>query len=181
MSSADRREPIGTSPHWLRTWPRRYAFALITVAVATLLRVALGKLLGPNLPFIVFYPVIWLVAWMAGLGPGVFAVSLSAVSAQYLFFAPANPLVLGLPQNANGLIPFSTAGIALGGLADMYRRRAKRLQEFEKAVEGLEEMVAVVDRNYRYVMANRVFLKYRGMKKEDLIGRGRGSIEPGSL
>jgi PAS domain-containing protein len=36
-----------------------------------------------------------------------------------------------------------------------------RLQEFEEAVEGLEEMVLVVDRNYRYVTANRAFLNYR--------------------
>jgi len=35
----------------------------------------------------------------------------------------------------------------------------------------LEEMIVVVDRNYRYLIANRAFLNYRGMKREDLIGR----------
>jgi len=125
MSSADRRDSIGTSVAWLRSAFRRYAFALITVGVATLLRAALDKLLGPNVPFIVFYPVIWLVAWMAGLGPGLFAVFLSAVSAHYLFFGPVSPSGLGLPQNANGLILFSIAGAALGGLANVYRRRGQ--------------------------------------------------------
>ena len=171
MSTADRGDLTGTSAPWLRSRFRRYAFALFTVAVAALLRAALGKLLGPNLPFIVFYPVIWLVAWMAGLGPALFAVFLSAVSAHYLLFGPVTPSVLGLPQNTNGLILFAAAGAAISGLADMYRRRAKRLQEFEKAVAGLEEMIAVVDRNHRYVMANRAFLNYRGMKESDLIGR----------
>jgi PAS domain S-box-containing protein len=56
-------------------------------------------------------------------------------------------------------------------MGDLFRRRAKRLQEFEKAVEGLEEMIVVVDRDYRYVIANRAFLNYRGMKKEELLGR----------
>jgi PAS domain S-box-containing protein len=53
------------------------------------------------------------------------------------------------------------------------RKRAEaRLREYEKAVEGLEEMIVVVDRNYRYVLANRAFLKYRGLEKEQpLIGR----------
>lgn len=46
-----------------------------------------------------------------------------------------------------------------------------RLREYEKAVEGLEEMIAVVDRNYRYVLANRAFLRYRNMEREQLIGR----------
>ena len=38
-------------------------------------------------------------------------------------------------------------------------------------VEGLEEMIIVVDRNYRYLIANRAFLQYRNMKREDVIGR----------
>jgi hypothetical protein len=36
---------------------------------------------------------------------------------------------------------------------------------------GREEMIAVVDRNYRYVIANHAFLSHRGMKKEELVGR----------
>jgi PAS domain S-box-containing protein len=51
------------------------------------------------------------------------------------------------------------------------RKRAEaRLQEYEKAVEGLEEMIVVVDRNYRYVLANRAFLNCRGMEREQLVG-----------
>lgn len=39
------------------------------------------------------------------------------------------------------------------------------------AVEGLEEMVAVVDREYRYVIANNKFLKMRNMTKEQVLKR----------
>lgn len=48
---------------------------------------------------------------------------------------------------------------------------AERLREYERVVEGLEEMIVVVDRDYRYLIANHAFLKYRGMKKEEVIGR----------
>ncbi len=48
---------------------------------------------------------------------------------------------------------------------------AERLREYERVVEGLEEMIVVVDRDYRYVIANHAFLKYRDMKKEEVIGR----------
>lgn len=51
------------------------------------------------------------------------------------------------------------------------KRAEERLQEYEKAVEGLEEMIAVVDRQYRYQLANRAFLNYRGMEREQLLGR----------
>ncbi len=45
-----------------------------------------------------------------------------------------------------------------------------RLREYERVVEGLEEMIVVVDRDYRYVIANRAFLSYREMKREEVIG-----------
>jgi len=52
------------------------------------------------------------------------------------------------------------------------RKRAEaRLREYEKAVEGLEEMIVVVDRNYRYVLANHAYLKYRRMEREQLLGK----------
>ncbi|MEK6302038.1 MAG: PAS domain S-box protein [Acidobacteriota bacterium] len=50
------------------------------------------------------------------------------------------------------------------------KRTEERLQEYEKAVEGLEEMIAVVDRDYRYLLANRAFLRYRGLEREQVVG-----------
>ena len=46
----------------------------------------------------------------------------------------------------------------------------ERLREFERVVENLEEMIVVVDRDYRYVIVNRAFLTYRRMTKEQVIG-----------
>ena len=51
------------------------------------------------------------------------------------------------------------------------KKRDERLREFERVVEHLADMVTVVDRNYRYVLANRAFLKQRGMTKEQVLGR----------
>src|SRR5437660_185852 len=51
------------------------------------------------------------------------------------------------------------------------KKQEQRLHEFERVVEGVEEMIAVVDRDYRYVIANPAFLKYRGMTKEQVIGK----------
>lgn len=46
----------------------------------------------------------------------------------------------------------------------------EKLREYRNAVEGAEEMIAVVDRGYRYVIANRKFLEYRNMTREQVIG-----------
>jgi len=47
----------------------------------------------------------------------------------------------------------------------------KRLREYERVVEDLEEMIVVVDRDYRYLIVNRAFANHRGMEKEQLVGR----------
>jgi PAS domain S-box-containing protein len=59
-------------------------------------------------------------------------------------------------------------------LQDITERKCEqqRLKEYERAVEGLQEMIVVLDHNYRYVIANQSFLQYRGMAREDLLGRG---------
>jgi formate hydrogenlyase transcriptional activator len=51
------------------------------------------------------------------------------------------------------------------------RQTEERLREYERVVEGLDEMIVVVDRDYRYVLANRAFLSRRGMEKEQVVGR----------
>ena len=51
------------------------------------------------------------------------------------------------------------------------KRAEERLREYEKAVEGLEEMIVVIDRDYRYVIANRAFLNRQGLEREQLVGR----------
>jgi PAS domain S-box-containing protein len=51
------------------------------------------------------------------------------------------------------------------------RRQAEsRLQEYERVIEGLQEMIAVVDRNYRYLIANRAFLGHRGLGRSQVVG-----------
>jgi PAS domain S-box-containing protein len=50
------------------------------------------------------------------------------------------------------------------------KRAEERLREYEKVVEGLEDMIVVVDRDYRYLIANRAFLSYRHMEREEVIG-----------
>ena len=44
------------------------------------------------------------------------------------------------------------------------------LREYERVVESLEEMILVVDRQYRYVIANRALLNFHGMLAEMVVG-----------
>jgi PAS domain S-box-containing protein len=49
--------------------------------------------------------------------------------------------------------------------------RDGRLQEYERVVESLDEMIAVLGRDHRYVIANSAFLRLRNKTKEQVVGR----------
>ena len=51
------------------------------------------------------------------------------------------------------------------------KRREGKLQQYERAVEAAEEMLAVVDRDYRILMANRKYALMRNVPKEQVVGR----------
>ena len=171
MKSADRRQTIGISANWIRGLNRNYAFALAGVLLAGAIRYRLDVALGFTQPFVLFYPVITLIALLGGFGPALFATVLSAGTAAYFFMEPLNSFLVEKPRDLVGLLLFTAMGIVISAIGDQFRRRAQRLQEFEKAVEGLEEMIVVVDRDYRYLIANRAFLNYQGMNSADVIGR----------
>ena len=47
---------------------------------------------------------------------------------------------------------------------------AGRFHEFEDFAENLEEMIVLIDRDYRIVMANRAYLRHRGANREQIVG-----------
>jgi PAS domain S-box-containing protein len=50
------------------------------------------------------------------------------------------------------------------------KRAEERLAEYEKAVEGSEDMIVVVNREYRYLIANQEFLNQRRMERGEVVG-----------
>ncbi len=43
--------------------------------------------------------------------------------------------------------------------------------KYEQVLASFQEMIAVVDRSFRYVMANRAFLTHRGAQREQIVGQ----------
>jgi PAS domain S-box-containing protein len=44
------------------------------------------------------------------------------------------------------------------------------LREYEKVVEGSQDMIAVVDRKYRFLIINNAFLKYHDRERDEVLG-----------
>ncbi|MFO8111637.1 MAG: PAS domain S-box protein [Desulfosalsimonadaceae bacterium] len=50
------------------------------------------------------------------------------------------------------------------------------LQEYRSAVEGSEELMAVIDKAYAYRMVNKAYLQRHGKSREDVIGKSVGDL-----
>jgi PAS domain S-box-containing protein len=51
-----------------------------------------------------------------------------------------------------------------------HKQADERLREYEEAVEGAEDMIGVIDREYRFLLANRQYLKMRNLTREQVVG-----------
>lgn len=63
--------------------------------------------------------------------------------------------------------------VGISGIArDITERKMAehRLREYEEAVEGAEDMIGIVDRQYRYLLVNRQYLKMRNLTREQVVG-----------
>src|SRR5437867_2298659 len=109
----------------------RYAFAFLTVIVASLLRAAFDPNLGSGVPFIVFYPAVVVSAWLGGLWPGILSTVLSAFIAWYVFIPPAYSFTVLDSTAPTQLTFFSLAGVLISFLAESLHRARRRAQEGE--------------------------------------------------
>jgi PAS domain S-box-containing protein len=56
------------------------------------------------------------------------------------------------------------------------KRADEARREYEKLVEASEAMIAVVDRDYRYLLTNRAFLEHRNLGREQVMGRSVSEV-----
>src|ERR1035438_5618724 len=73
-----------------RSAPLRYGAAVFSIAVASLVRMALGPLLGDQLPFVTFFAGIAAAAWFGGVGPSLLSAALGFALAELFFVRHAH-------------------------------------------------------------------------------------------
>ena len=104
----------------------QYAFAVLVVILASLLRDFANPILGEKVPFILFYPTVVLAAWFGGLGPGLLATVLSGFIAWYVFMPPTYSFALSDPAGSAQLIIFLLASTMISFLAESLHSMTRR-------------------------------------------------------
>ena len=81
----------------------RYGVALVSAALAVLIRGLLTPLWGNHLPFSTLYPAVLVSAWYGGLGPGLVTTALCATASAYFWLDPVYTLAISYPADQIGL------------------------------------------------------------------------------
>ena len=84
----------------------RYGVSVLAVAAAMLVRWPLWPVLHGDLAFLFLWPVVILCAWYGGLGPGLLATALSALSAAFFLLEPRSSFAVASPADLVGLAVF---------------------------------------------------------------------------
>lgn len=115
----------------------RYAMAVVFVSASFLLRFALIRYFGLQLPpFIVCSPAIMLVALLVGLGPGLLATVLGMLGTAFLVMSPVGSFALADRSQAFALALFGATGVFMSLVAD-HHRRSRRLIASHKEEQAL--------------------------------------------
>jgi len=120
-------------PSWMRRLAY-YGLALLLVALGATTRWALTRLVGPGLPlYITFYPVVMLVALIAGVRPGLLATLAPALLVDYWLLPPYGRFGVEQLVDSVGLVIFLVLGVFMSVVAGLYRRTRGHLEELVTA------------------------------------------------
>lgn len=153
----------------------RYLAAVILVAIATIVRLALGHWFGVTAPFVTIYPSIILVVLIGGLGPALLAIFLSVIAAGFVFREPAVPLGIGTAKDIATLGMFTVSATLLviiahrltAARADRARRESE--EKYRAVVESTNDGIIIVQDGV-VTFANPRMAELDGSTVEHLIG-----------
>lgn len=106
-----------------------YAIALLSVVLATALRLLLTPILGDQAPLVTYVIAVALIAWYAGLGPALVATVLGALAAHY-FILPSREAYLIFDQSdVTRFLPYLVLCSIISLISEAMRRTRARAEE----------------------------------------------------
>jgi len=118
--------------------------AVLSVALATAIRLELDPLLGESAPFLLFGIVVIITSWYGGFWPGLLAIMLSLLVSDYLFLEPKYSIfTYDSRLDEIRAISFGIFGIlfslALSRLRGSIQAERETRERFRLLVEGVKE------------------------------------------
>ncbi|HEX8322864.1 MAG TPA: PAS domain S-box protein [Tepidisphaeraceae bacterium] len=157
-----------------RPW-QRYLLAIVAVGLATLISFPIQRAGGGRVPFIAFFPVVTVIAALAGFGPGLLAVVLSGVAVMTFWMAPFGRVAVHSSADIVALCAYIVGCVVttyVGGSlrsAHLGRRRSEDL--LQAVVDNVPGIIYLKDRSGVLRLVNRRYAELAGRPVETIIGK----------
>lgn len=162
------------------TW-YRYLFSIIVSFTALYLQGILEPYIL-TVHFLLLYPAIFLIAWLAGTGPTFLAGVICTLGADYYFFDPPLSFEVHHTGEALRLLLFFTLSVMVGfvtGRSHMkLRKRTKEASDIRHALNS-SSVVAVTDEEGRIITVNSKFCELSQYSLEELEGKNSNILNSG--
>ena len=111
----------------------RYGLSVAAIVLALLLRQAMQHYLGAGLPpYATFFPVVMVVAVVAGFRAGLLVTLVAALLTDYWILPPTGRFAIERTVDLIGLVMFVGVGIGMSVFAEVFRRTRLRAAVYER-------------------------------------------------
>src|SRR5215813_2636531 len=154
-----------------------YGVAVLSVALATVVRLELDPLLGENAPLLIFAIAVILTSWFGGFWPGALATALSLLVSDYLFLAPKYSIFrYDSRLDQIRAVSFGIFGIlfslAFARMREGIKAERGIRERFRLLVEGVKGYaIFMLDAHGRVASWNPGAEQIKGYRADEIIGR----------
>ncbi len=134
----------------------RYGGAVASVALALGLKLLLNPLMTLHSPFLLLAGAVMVAAWYGGLGPGLLATTLAAMSADYLFLPPVGSFAGLVGEGALPLVLFVLQGALITSLAHALHLARQRAEASKLEAQNHQEKLAERERELHSLVGRMV-------------------------
>ena len=164
----------------------RYAFSVLSVAVALALSIALKPLTGEGVPFVLFFGATLATSFVAGVGPALLSVAIGAALGAALYVVAAGYTVAQAAVQASLYAADGFLVICITVITDRRRlalqevnrqlqrsneERAKTLAAARETIELSPDAYFLADLDARFTDVNQAACRLLGYERDDLIGK----------
>jgi len=110
----------------------RYTIAVALVVIVVVIRVYVIPGWSLAHPYLLFYPAILLASWLGGLGPGMLATILAALSLAVLWLPPLYSFRIERIEDARDMMVFVAIGFVISFLNEARLEAERRAEAAEK-------------------------------------------------